>query len=161
MAMAVILSAAALCVCRNRSGQRVSGGLQRELRHLFGYSPMDDPEFGMGGIRGKTLRFVKGELYACLGAHGELPVDPSRGEDVAIALVPQISLEQLPHAEKTAALRLRYLNRPGVTLWSLAPGTIVVAEDPQDPSLGQWLLLADGLMTCETGRVWTVGEVVP
>jgi hypothetical protein len=132
-----------------------------QLRQLFGYSPMDDPEFRAGGVRKEALSYIKGQLWSWLGEHGELPVAASQGENVAIALVPQISLGALAPRHKTAALSFRYLNRPGVTSWSLAPGTVIVVEGLEEPNLGQWLLLADGLTTCETGRVWTVGEVVP
>lgn len=160
-AVVIIVSPALLYVLRHHSRSHAPSMLQRELRRLFGYSPMDDPEFRtLGGVTGKALRFVKGQLYDYEGAHGELPADPSRGEDVPIALVPQIRLDRLAPAERAAALRFRYLNRCGVSLFSLAPRTIILAEDPEDPNAGQWLMFADGSWTCAVGPLRKVGEVL-
>jgi hypothetical protein len=135
--------------------------LRSMVRHLLGQSDMDDPVFRAGGVRKEALCFIKRQLSAWWAEHGELPVKVGQGEDVGIAAVPQISFGGLTRQQESAALRYRYLNRPGVNPAAVPPRTIIVAECPRDTSDGQWLLFADMSMTCETGPPRRVGEVLP
>ncbi len=124
-----------------------------------------------GGPRKQLLQVFKYALYQYEAENGQIPHDPDGTAAALYKLRPFIDLRSLPQVNGRPDLEFDaaratlvnnpfdYLNQPATRLEELSVNTVVIAEKDACATGGQWLLLADGLLTFAADGRHVAGEL--